>query len=258
MPAISAAEEAVQEILPEKDLPSGEKLAAISETALDAIKKICEAVNLDSIPIALLRKAAAWSHVGASGAAKVIIIENADKMLDSARNSLLKILEEPPPHLTFILTTPRRAAILPTILSRVRTYRFIPRDEQAGRQVLGKIFREESSEFTNLRDFFRAFQGVDPLALRKAARDFLEKARSRSAAFPAGDESWFTDKTKFRVFLQELADTMERALRGGEPELPVEKLEEWTALMRKTLESLSVNIAPALLAQRIYTAIGRP
>ncbi|MDR3201074.1 MAG: hypothetical protein LBT68_06400 [Spirochaetales bacterium] len=278
-PALTVAEEAVRELLPGKDLPSGEKLAAISESALDAVKKICEAFyglksqetfqadtqkkgkNLNSTPIDLLRNAVSWAHVGASGAAKVIIIENADKMHDSARNSLLKILEEPPPHVTFILTTPRRAAILPTILSRVRTYRFIPRDEQAGRLVLTKIFREESLEFTSLRDFFRLFQGVDPLALRKAARDFLQKARAGDNAFPAGDESWFADKTKFRIFLQELADTMERALRGesGGPELPVGKLEEWTALMRKTLESLDVlSIAPALLAQRLYNAIGRP
>ncbi|MDR1931207.1 MAG: hypothetical protein LBQ57_00140 [Spirochaetales bacterium] len=258
MPLLGAAEEAVEQLLPEKELPSGEKLAQISEAACGAVKKICEAINPDSIPIALLRRAVSWSHAGASGAGKVIIIENADKMRDSSRNSLLKILEEPPPHVTFILTTPRRAAILPTILSRVRTYRFIPRTREANRQVLEKIFRAEASRFENLRDFFRVFQGIDPLALRTEARAFLEKAGT--GAFP-GEESWFTDKTKFRIFLHELSDTLERTLRGETcgPEVSVNKLEEWTALIRKTLESLDVlNIAPALLAQRLFNSIGRP
>ena len=45
-------------------------------------------------------------------------------MSESVRNALLKILEEPPSDCNFILLTSKRNAILPTILSRVRTYEF--------------------------------------------------------------------------------------------------------------------------------------
>ena len=45
-------------------------------------------------------------------------------MLESVRNALLKILEEPPADTVFILTTSRRNAVMSTILSRVRTYQF--------------------------------------------------------------------------------------------------------------------------------------
>ncbi|AAC07454.1 ATP-binding protein [Aquifex aeolicus] len=49
---------------------------------------------------------------------KVIIIDDAHAMTSQAANALLKVLEEPPADTTFILTTNRRSAILPTILSR--------------------------------------------------------------------------------------------------------------------------------------------
>jgi DNA polymerase-3 subunit gamma/tau len=48
------------------------------------------------------------------------------------------------------MTTARRAAILPTILSRLRPYRFFPRTEAASRLVLKKIFRREPPGVTDL------------------------------------------------------------------------------------------------------------
>jgi DNA polymerase-3 subunit gamma/tau len=262
LPSLAAAEEALQELLPGKELPGKEKTESLITRALEAVKEICTAVNLDSIPIAVLRRASSWAHIGVSGAAKLIIIENADKMREASRNCILKILEEPPEHLTFILTTTRRSAIMPTILSRLRTYRFFPRGEEAEGQVRAKIFREENSA-GSLRDFFRSSRGVNPEAAQAYAESFFTKAASRSEAFSgffAGDPSWLTDKTLFRIFLQELLGMMRRLLRGeAGPQVPVNKLEEWTALVRKTLESLDIlNIAPPLLAQRLYHALGVP
>lgn len=52
------------------------------------------------------------------------IIRSADRMQDAASNALLKVLEEPPAGLVFILTTSSTGAILPTIVSRSRTIPF--------------------------------------------------------------------------------------------------------------------------------------
>jgi DNA polymerase-3 subunit delta' len=49
---------------------------------------------------------------------KVVIMKGADRMNESASNSLLKILEEPHPYAKLILTTTSLGDILPTILSR--------------------------------------------------------------------------------------------------------------------------------------------
>lgn len=50
---------------------------------------------------------------------QVFLIENADVMTAAAQNALLKILEEPPASVTFLLLTDRISGIIPTILSRV-------------------------------------------------------------------------------------------------------------------------------------------
>ena len=50
----------------------------------------------------------------------IVIIEDADRFTDQAVNVLLKVLEEPPPHLVWILCAPSAEDVLPTIRSRVR------------------------------------------------------------------------------------------------------------------------------------------
>jgi DNA polymerase III subunit delta' len=60
------------------------------------------------------------------GAARVFLIEDADKLNEASSNALLKTLEEPPPTSHLILTTSRPAALLPTIRSRCQAVRFSP------------------------------------------------------------------------------------------------------------------------------------
>jgi DNA polymerase-3 subunit delta' len=67
----------------------------------------------------------------ALGRRKVFIIGDAERMVPQASspeaaNSLLKLLEEPPPSVTFILTSSEPASLLPTIRSRVVAFR-VPR-----------------------------------------------------------------------------------------------------------------------------------
>ena len=60
------------------------------------------------------------------GGKRVFIIENAEKMNDSAANALLKTLEEPPPTTHLILVTSRPDSLLQTIRSRCQMIRFAP------------------------------------------------------------------------------------------------------------------------------------
>lgn len=54
---------------------------------------------------------------------RVIIIEDADRMVERTSNVLLKALEEPPPRTVWILCAPSEADVIPTIRSRVRAVR---------------------------------------------------------------------------------------------------------------------------------------
>src|ERR1035437_61311 len=55
---------------------------------------------------------------------KVYIIDEVHMLSNSASNALLKTLEEPPPHVIFILATTETHKILPTILSRCQHFDF--------------------------------------------------------------------------------------------------------------------------------------
>jgi DNA polymerase-3 subunit gamma/tau len=267
---LNGVEEILMELSPGQNTPREEDFDKPVEKVLSAVGKILDAVNLDSIPIAMVRRASSWAHFGASGAGKFIILENADRMLESARNALLKILEEPPAHVHFVLLTSRRSAIIPTILSRVRTYSFGERDPAAAREVLERIFRETSGEFAGLKEFFWVFGDVNPHALRAAALGFLRCARETgplgcrdfTGALPE-DPAYFQDRAKFRLFLEELLKILREALRGGTEaggmvDLPLHKMEEWAKLIRKTVESMEIlNLSPSLLGQRLFTLFGR-
>ena len=60
------------------------------------------------------------------GKRRVVIIDQADALVDQAQNALLKTLEEPPPASVFLLVTSRPDAMLPTIRSRCPQLRFRP------------------------------------------------------------------------------------------------------------------------------------
>lgn len=69
----------------------------------------------------LIRK----SHYKPSnGKMRVYLISQAERMNTTAANKLLKLLEEPPPFVLFILTTSRFEQLLPTIVSRCQPVRF--------------------------------------------------------------------------------------------------------------------------------------
>ncbi len=60
----------------------------------------------------------------ASSKYKIYIIDEAHQITDAAFNALLKTLEEPPPHVVFILATTEAQKIPVTILSRCQRYRY--------------------------------------------------------------------------------------------------------------------------------------
>lgn len=58
-----------------------------------------------------------------AGRYRVIVVEDADRMVERTSNVLLKALEEPPERTVWVLCAPSEADLLPTIRSRVRSLR---------------------------------------------------------------------------------------------------------------------------------------
>jgi DNA polymerase III subunit delta' len=62
----------------------------------------------------------------AEGRRRLALVVDAEQMSSEAENSLLKTLEEPPPHATIVLTTEQADSLLPTTVSRCRQIRLRP------------------------------------------------------------------------------------------------------------------------------------
>ena len=92
-------------------------------------------------------------------------------MQESGRNALLKILEEPPENTIFILTTSARGAVMPTILSRVRTYAFIERNETQQSEVVRRVFHGEGN---SIEQYLLSFLPVRREIIQKNAQLFFE------------------------------------------------------------------------------------
>lgn len=80
---------------------------------------------------------------------KVYIIENAESMNATAQNALLKVLEEPPEYVIFILLASNKAALLPTVISRCTWLSLSAAEIDEATEVLMKIAETEEEAARN-------------------------------------------------------------------------------------------------------------
>jgi DNA polymerase-3 subunit gamma/tau len=84
------------------------EMDAASQRGIDDIREIRERVVLQPV----------------EGRYKVYILDEAHQLTDAAWNALLKLIEEPPPHLLFVFCTTDHAKVIPTVRSRCQTFVF--------------------------------------------------------------------------------------------------------------------------------------
>ncbi|AXK46042.1 DNA polymerase III subunit delta' [Brachybacterium saurashtrense] len=114
----------------------------------------------------------------ATGARRVLIIEDADRMSAGTFNVLLKSIEEPPPATVWMLCAPSAEDLAPTIRSRCRTVSLsVPSAE-----VVAELLRRRDGVDPDLAvRASRAAQGHIGLALRYATQEGALAAREESA-----------------------------------------------------------------------------
>ena len=81
------------------------------------------------------------------GRYKVYIIDEVHQLTEAAFNALLKTLEEPPPHVVFILATTDPRDIPATVLSRVQRFDFRPMAPDVLASTLERVLVEEKIPF---------------------------------------------------------------------------------------------------------------
>ena len=252
-PIMAAIDEDMEKLNPEKPLPDSEKLEKICDSIVKNCDKLESGFMYDSLPINQIRRASVWAHMKSVSGKKVFIIENAERMLESVRNALLKILEEPPEDMVFILTTSNRGAVMPTILSRVRTYNFTERSAVQQKEVVQRVFHARGDEENLLiNDYLQLFLPVKPVEIKKAASAYFSHVMS--GQIPLSDSvikecSGFEPRFLLKIFL---VGIMEEA-KGGEliPQR-AEICAKITEFCRECYNSVTVyNISPAAVIEKL-------
>ena len=89
------------------------------------------------------------------GKSQVVILEEAHKMNPEAQNAFLKVLEEPPQNVYFVLLSPDPQALLPTVRSRCQKFKFDPLNLEDQVAILTEdcgVGLEEASELATISE----------------------------------------------------------------------------------------------------------
>lgn len=177
---------------------------------LDAGGKPKREITVDQV-----RAMAADSYILPNEAArKVYIIEDADLMNTQAQNAALKLLEEPPAGVMFILCAENAQLLLPTVRSRCVELQCGERaaanvSEESEKLAQGYFKAVASGSASKLCSFCFANEGLDA----RAAAEFIGAAIERAADMLCGRADSLGLSSAQLVRIYELLRRCERFLR---------------------------------------------
>ena len=150
---------------------------------------------------------------------KVVIIDEVHMLTREAFNALLKVLEEPPKNLIFVLCTTDDNKIPETVLSRLCQIRFIKGNRESLKKSLNKIIKGEKIEID---------EDAINYILEKSDGSFRNLQRSFNEIFlQLGDKISLKDTVEYLSKNGEYeGKNLEEDLMVGEVEVILEKLEK--------------------------------
>lgn len=221
------------------------------------------------------------------GRSKVYIFVGADRMQAEAANSLLKVLEEPPPQVVIILIAESTVPMLPTVVSRCQLVRFslVPAAEieqalaarygldpgrarfiaalaggQLGRAVRWATSPEALEWREQALDLLERLETADPLE-RMDAAEAMAREKERLPELLDAALFWCRDllvwqETREEAHLINL-DRKERiALLAAA--LPGAVLSERLRAIEEAKEALRRNVHPRLLLENLFLRLTPP
>ena len=158
-------------------------------------------------------------------ARRVFVLLETQAMSEQAQNALLKVLEEPPAGVLFLLTAPSASALLPTVRSRVQSFR-LPGEApcEADPELLAQIARAVSAPGEAELLFLTAPLCRDRALLRTVLQGLcllfrdacVLRAGGSSCRSPAPEEARRLSRELTRESLARLLDTANRAAEQAE------------------------------------------
>ncbi len=192
--------------------------------ALDSLKVTsdekylyCGKKSPTAVSIEQLRGVKEWMSSGFDE--KVVIIEDIESATEGAKNSILKMLEEPEEHFTIILISSQSQRIMETILSRVRRFSF----PSLSAEKISSLLKERFSvweDYTSFDTFYfrHANDSASVEECEKAVMDFLSLIVSSSSFDPGEEEklnSLLERLSAYQYFRSRVTEEAENMMRKG-------------------------------------------
>lgn len=240
----------------EKECDDWDVLAKYSNIPQVHRSKKSSPARTDTISIDDVRAMQERLHEKSLGKRSCCLIRSVERMQDAAANALLKILEEPPVGLTFLLTTQASAALLPTIKSRARIIRFTRLPQESMQSFVEKL------DDTDAAFVLRMAQGAPGVARRLAADP--DALRETKQLHNAVRRFWETDSLQQR--LQILAPLKQRGAEADElllhlalaaRALPTTNKAKNLQALLELMQGLHTNVNPQLLGQAFALAVAK-
>lgn len=208
---------------------------------------------------------------------RILIIENIERITEEAANALLKMLEEPPPGVLFLLTSSNIKEVLPTVISRVRLFKMDKlADAEVSNAVRERYPLEEEDDIATAvlcaqgrpGEAFRLMEDVAAMAETVKYLDdvgaLIESGdRSKRLFFAeavAAEAKEEDDKSVVYKFLSALEFAARKRMLGaaGVQELNLPNADKYVKLLQKTLETrrlLKNNVNTRLLLENLLMSL---
>lgn len=208
---------------------------------------------------------------------KIAIIDDADRMTEAASNSMLKLLEEPPPNTHIILISSMPHRLLPTIRSRCQTIAFMPISVE---EVAGHLSAKNSLSNEKAIRIARLSGGSLGLALtmdsdlideilnrllaitkKASSADIIETANSWANEGPEHTvlvldilAGWYADVLRYKA-TGSMASVMHPEAPMASQNMPMGKAERNLAKISKARASLEGNVNKQLMFEQLLFSL---
>jgi DNA polymerase-3 subunit gamma/tau len=239
-----------------------------SEGRLMDIVELDAASNRGIDEIRQLREQVAFSPV--QGKYKTYILDEVHMLTKDAANAFLKTLEEPPPHVVFVLATTEAHKVMATIASRCQRYDFQRVSPGAAAARLGQVLRAEkltgvSAEAVDeivrrgdgsMRDMLGLLEQVLSLTGPNFSADDVRRALGLARAQQLAELGASLGEREPARILGLLAALHDQGL---EPHVILAQLTEWMRdLLASQVSDAASAAAPAVLSPgRLIAILGR-
>lgn len=208
------------ELLIDLEHADGDAIPSLVQDIRGALKPMQVFLKRNSpLSIAQVRALQEWTvRTSFSDEPRFLVFEGVEESTEGARNSLLKLLEEPPSNTYVFIISEHPSRLLPTILSRLQRHHLAPLKKETVQRLLADEFSEYDGVYDTVEEFLLTKASVPCGTITEAALELVESLFNH---VPVSNESLgrmcgeLDDATSLEYFLKKFQMGINKRCTGG-------------------------------------------